>query len=182
VDPVNPLHPVRSLLQVGWGCLEPYHATLHAKAETPSPQISLLGPITTTFLISSIDPPREHHLAVDHERNVRSGWGRRRQPASRDTFKSSGRLVLHSCPHRFHRQPKDTQRAGRHFPILVATHGAFAHSHTRTHATPYTPSCAVADHSHIIADQRDPRLVQPHASRTGHRETRPIVSIPDGHS
>jgi hypothetical protein len=49
-----------------WGgaCLEPCHATSHAKAETPSLQISPLGPITTTFLISSIDP-REHHLAVD---------------------------------------------------------------------------------------------------------------------
>ena len=113
-----------------WGgaCLEPCHATSHANAETPSLQISPLGPITATFLISSIDPPANTHLAVDMKGMCEAAGVVVASLPFRDTFKSSGRLVFHSCPHRFDR---GSPRAGRPFPILVATLGAFAHTHTR---------------------------------------------------
>jgi hypothetical protein len=72
-------------------------------------------------------------------------------------------LVFHSCPHRFDR---GSQRAGRHFPILVATHGAFAHTQHHTH--PLAQSLTTVTLS-LISKMRDWFSLTPRAQVTEKR-------------
>jgi len=141
-------------------CLEPCHAT--PSGLLTSLQISSCSPISSYFAIFRLTPAKSN-LAVDmincEETAGVVAVGIPLTTPSCSTASQIALFLVLTAP----TEAIQREASRAHF---LSPHRVHLHTHHHTH-----PLGQIADHCHIIADRRQTRQVQPHASCRGHSRT-----------